>query len=209
MLKNLVLESRAGAGDRSRDDRSTADMSASQTDEKLQRQIKDLKSMLGQRDAEIAVLVNMVKQGKTADDVSRASAHGSRADESRRGGDEDDLRVEQMQQQRQDGRATRAAPLPSAAEQKAQREKAREEKIVQRHLFGIAPPADPRVFDDASGVRLVGCMQPMINLCFFVCGQRASSISVKDVLSLRHLRKTVLCCGGRWRRHERQARRPT
>ena len=136
----MVLESRALAR------ASVGDSGPSPpSDEKLLRQIQDLKSMLVQRDNEISVLVNMVKQGKTADDVG--GARGSDKDR-------DVYSIEPDHSTRHtnaDSRARAKAPPLSMSEQKLQRERAREDKIIQRHLFGVPPPSDPRIFDDAAG----------------------------------------------------------
>ena len=38
----------------------------------------------------------------------------------------------------------------SSVQQQQQREMAREEKILKRHLFGVPPPVDQATFDDAA-----------------------------------------------------------
>lgn len=71
IFKNMVIEARVNSkGEGICDNRAVDD------DGCLQKQIKDLKSCLLQRDNEIAILVNMVKKGKIADDII-----GSQADE--------------------------------------------------------------------------------------------------------------------------------
>lgn len=82
------------------------------------KQIKDLKALLLQRDNEIAILVGMVKNNKTV-------TPGTEKD--RRGGSDSGI---------------------ISAEKQAQQQ--RESKLIQRHLFGIAPPEDKTLFDDPS-----------------------------------------------------------
>lgn len=131
--------------------------------EDLVRQIKDLKSCLLQRDNEIAILVNMVKKGKTADDVGTASRGASRlsSSEQHMSGQQDAPKSSRDQYSQQNPssvspRATGNSNFGAMSYQQQQalqareREQAREERIVKRHLFGVPPPTDKKIFDDAA-----------------------------------------------------------
>ena len=82
IMKNLVLESRTNGGG-SGGGRGPAigydglEGSGGGGDPELQKQVRDLKSCLLQRDNEIAILVNMVKKGKTVGDVNMAASAAS------------------------------------------------------------------------------------------------------------------------------------
>lgn len=103
--------------------------------EKLLKQVRDLKSMLQQRDSEIAILVNMVKQGKTERDVQEVQRPGSSLSTS------SSFTRESVSDR---------PSLESSAKSSAQAQKEREERLVQRHLFGVPPPPDPAIFEDAA-----------------------------------------------------------
>lgn len=108
------------------------------------KQIKDLKSLLLQRDNEIAILVGMVKTGKTVSDVAAAERAriGSSEGEERR---TDARRVNKVTRAfEEEKEQIRERPAPVSQLQQ------REEKIIQRHLFGIAPPEDKSLFEDPS-----------------------------------------------------------
>ena len=52
----------------------------------------------------------------------------------------------------QDQGSSRGPPAAkSLQQQQAERSQAREELIVKRHLFGVPPPSDAKVFEDAAG----------------------------------------------------------
>jgi len=172
IMKNFSLEARAmakagggGAGPISPKPEATAES------KDLARQIKDLKSCLLQRDNEIAILVNMVKKGKTQDhiqgavlssrDGSRGAGGASPADGSIRmasGGHYDRLgggggsageeksSGGDSQSVSMSSTTTTSNPVQRAKsleQQERERQREREEKIIQRHLFGVAPPEDP------------------------------------------------------------------
>lgn len=125
--------------------------------EELVRQVRDLKALLLQRDSEINILVNMVKKGKTADDVSDtlqrsstgASAASARSSSAASAGGE--------------GAGAAAGPVAakaaaqsssgSSAASQQQRQQQQQQRIVQRHLFNVPPPTNPAVFEDAAGKR--------------------------------------------------------
>ena len=117
------------------------------TEERYLRQINDLKSLLIQRDSEINILVNMVKKGKTVEDVGAAS-HAVRAEsagnQDPRGGDV--RKVERSQSMDPNASRDRQPRGPPPSQQEI-----RDEKIIQRHLFGVPPPPDVATFEDAKG----------------------------------------------------------
>ena len=82
VFKEMVVEAQRSSGNGSSGDSSSGSyngaVTSSQTDEAINKQVADLKSCLLQRDNEIAILVNMVKKGKTAEDVGMASRGASR-----------------------------------------------------------------------------------------------------------------------------------
>lgn len=156
VLKNLVLESR----------QTQVGAQHGPGDEKLQRQVSELRAVLQQRDGEIEILVNMVKKGKTALDVG----HASRASSSSGGGGDDRAFTQHPDTRRQqegfvgggDGERNMLSERSTIdvrrtkqtlAEQKIAREQANQERLIQRHLFGVRPPTDSRIFEDAAGMR--------------------------------------------------------
>ena len=132
------------------------------------KQIKDLKSLLLQRDNEIAILVSMVKKGKTMEDVRSSSGATSRSGGGGGGGGEydDDERSENRSGPRRNESTAKDQHAQALARQQQQqqqldhhqrmlldqqqRDAAREEKILKRHLFGVPPPPDQSTFDDAA-----------------------------------------------------------
>ena len=108
---------------------------------------------------EIAILVNMVKAGKTVGDVSSSMSRGSdRADEAsfvEAPGSQADRRAagvrggESKEELMMMERASKEARMKQFAKQQQrdreleqQREREREDKILKRHLFGVPPPSD-------------------------------------------------------------------
>jgi hypothetical protein len=153
ILKNLVLEARANGGTKRLND-DEEDGSAKQrqhaSEEALCKQIRDLKSQVLQRDTEINILVNMVKQGKTAQDVEGGGTRG----DGNRGADADNKYfVEQETDNRRflSSEKNNKNPTQSQSEMKLQNDRA---KLIQRHLFGVPPPSDPLIFEDAAGNNL-------------------------------------------------------
>ena len=184
ILKNLALEYKATSGGNNtkmitNEDNNSNNNNNSQ-DVDLMRQVKDLKSCLLQRDNEIAILVNMVKKGKTEAHVANAvgSRDGSR---SRRENDmmmdnnnsvsiqpsamghydyqpsssrdsinnnnnnnnsRENREQEEMIKESDNISKKSSSSSSSLIQSTEQREKMREQKIIERHLFGVAPPSD-------------------------------------------------------------------
>ncbi|CAN0028169.1 unnamed protein product [Ectocarpus fasciculatus] len=155
IFKNLVLEARAnGSGDNSGDDHASNNGNADH-----QQQINDLRSCLLQRDTEIAILVNMVKKGKnsTADVVGECKTTSISHLDNNYGGD---ISRNDSQGKRNDC----SSPLDNFTEEKLAAPKKetflknsqsalkedRENRIIKRHLFGVPPPSDRRIFEDMS-----------------------------------------------------------
>jgi kinesin family protein 6/9 len=134
-LKDLYLEVRSDIKSvKDVDDNRASDSSS------LAKEARDLKSLLLQRDNEIAILVGMVKKGQTVDDIvvsdrakSSSSAPSDKALPNK---------VVSSARDIEEVRERRSAPSPESQLQQ------REKKIIQRHLFGIAPPDDKSLFDD-------------------------------------------------------------
>lgn len=156
IFKNLVLEARAnGSGDNSGDDHASNNGNADH-----HQQINDLRSCLLQRDTEIAILVNMVKKGKnsTADVVGECKTTSMSHLDNNYGGD---ISRNDSQGKRNDC----SSPLDNFTEEKLAAPKKetslknsqsalkedRENRIIKRHLFGVPPPSDRRIFEDMSG----------------------------------------------------------
>ncbi len=179
VLKNLVLEARSKVGGNS----NIGHQSVSGEDGAvLMRQVEDLRSCLIQRDNEIAILVNMVKKGKTADDVGMASRGASRSDSveqknvmsaSQKAAQLQEQQVEEENRKvsefkskqlksntdagpQSSARGVQQQPQPRLSEyeqiqkREKEREKEKNELIIKRHLFGVPPPADRSIFDDAA-----------------------------------------------------------
>jgi hypothetical protein len=164
IMKNLVLESSANGSNSSGRDDGNAGQAPTEETERLGKQVKDLKSMLLQRDSEIQILVNMVQKGKTVEDVSGAQMRSSRG--SLQGGGDDFS--DSGQSNRGPRSSSDRAPGPGAGPAQApakqgrsyqeqqqlaqmQREKDNQERILKRHLFGVPPPPDRATFEDYQG----------------------------------------------------------
>jgi hypothetical protein len=148
ILKKLVIEARANTDRTPGDSRNVPGIEgtgpADSSD--LARQVKDLQSCLLQRDNEIAILVNMVKKGKTIDDGS-AGGGGSRSmDDSSRGESREDFAA----QSKQSSSSNRGARGRGEGLAEVVAKPSREEIIIKRHLYGVPPPEDKAVFDDMS-----------------------------------------------------------
>mmetsp|Transcript_22980 Transcript_22980/g.38346 ORF Transcript_22980/g.38346 Transcript_22980/m.38346 type:complete len:951 (+) Transcript_22980:72-2924(+) len=196
IMKNLVLECQATAAASGVGSNSlatpNAKLAVTEDTGAMTKQVKDLKSLLLQRDSEINILVNMVKKGKTADDVGiaaqRTSSNSSRGTAGTgmgmgmgMGDDNISVHSDQQSSQQRGGGGGRSSSKTAAAlsgstgspnekritaagaaaamglsyqQQQAavaaQREKDTRERIIQRHLFGVPPPDDRAVFDDAA-----------------------------------------------------------
>ena len=174
IFKNLVLESRAKANFATNDKLPDG---GTQVATDTLKQVKDLKSLLLQRDNEITILVSMVKKGTTLDDVRSSSGNshnrsGSSRNYSIHGSNplddqasEDGMSTSRSHQSSRtvagNGYAAASAHIDTRQQQqqsemfvkeeaaaKARRE---QERILKRNLFGVPPPTDKAVFDDAAG----------------------------------------------------------
>ena len=173
IMKNLVLENSSSGGSgggggktASGDDSSSTSPKQPPTEETAQliKQIKDLKSLLLQRDSEIQILVNMVQKGKTVEDVSGAQLRTSRSSSGmgHREDDNDSINPHNRTQtttnnSANNGQLSKQQQLQNKTylEQQQlaqlQREKENQERIIKRHLFGVPPPTDRAIFDDGAG----------------------------------------------------------
>ena len=174
IMKNLVLENSSSGGGgggktASGDDSSSTSPKQPPTEETAQliKQIKDLKSLLLQRDSEIQILVNMVQKGKTVEDVSGAQLRTSRSSSGmgHREDDNDSINPHNRTQNTtnntnnsaNNGQLSKQQQLQNKTylEQQQlaqlQREKENQERIIKRHLFGVPPPTDRAIFDDGAG----------------------------------------------------------
>lgn len=160
IFKNLVLESKANSSSSNSASLSqTRPTEESKENSELSSQLNDLRSCLLQRDNEIAILVNMVKKGKTADDVGIASRGTSRAtfdntkvaerEVDRSSNTVSDFSSSPKSQIRSESQNQKSF-LQMQQQQQREREVARDEKIIKRHLFGVPPPTDREIFDDAA-----------------------------------------------------------
>jgi hypothetical protein len=206
IMKNLVLENyQKGSSNNNNNGGSNNDTSASDIDPaeaaQAAKQVKDLKSLLVQRDSEIAILVNMVKKGKTIDEVGGAAQRSSRGSD-RMYPDEDSesvhsdvrrsqssntatMQMGQQQQQKMNAQQQRSFQQQQA-QQQAQRERENQERLIQRHLFGVPPPTDRSIFDDAAGVFPIKSFNTrstffcLINVLYYTELQRVLSGSASD-----------------------------
>jgi hypothetical protein len=178
IMKNIVLESRASSSSSSSGGGSKGGKAIQNDDgggggegsEELMKKVKDLKSLVMQREKEIEILVNMVKKGKTSEDVDAVSRGSQRNGQSGGGADGDGFDDNDSRSGRSSGRGDNVSDGPlsggkrlttkqqqqqsfqSMQQQLAQqREAAKEERILKRHLFGVPPPTDQAIFDDAAG----------------------------------------------------------
>ena len=135
-MKNLVLEASHATGVNNNQCNSTGGFDSEEA-EKMVKQIKDLKSLLIQRDSEINILVNMVKKGKNVEDSENISES-----------EQVSVVSEESSKKNQSKHASKVEPAKLKPPTESKKE--REEKIIKKHLFGIPPPNDPKVFEDAS-----------------------------------------------------------
>jgi hypothetical protein len=153
ILKNLVLEARSSSGP------SRVDSKEISTD--AQRQIEDLRSCLVQRDTEIAILVNMVKKNKGNSYVEERDGDQQVQEFQNR-----PLTNPEISSNRSDGSELRLAESKLVSGSSVikknrpetnleDKESERESRIVKRHLYGVPPPEDRRIFEDMSGMKLL------------------------------------------------------
>ncbi len=102
----------------------------------LLKQIEDLKSLLAQRDSEINILVNMVKKGKQIEYPRNADLKKSLKDDRILSDEKSSLSTKEPGEDTQIGKKVKSD---------------HKEMIVKKHLFGVAPPTEAKVFEDAAG----------------------------------------------------------
>jgi hypothetical protein len=153
IFKNLVLEVRStgGVGGSCTNEVIQKDLNEETT--QLLQQIKDLKSCLLQRDNEIAILVNMVKKERAnptqSNEQLRMFEQQKTVKELSSKDSDSEVTFPSIQSsKRNDGRVKASGP-PILSD--AEREAIRSEKIIKKHLYGVAPPEDKSVFDDMAG----------------------------------------------------------
>jgi hypothetical protein len=165
IFKNLVLEARQSGGGGGYTEGGRREPSAD--DEELQKQIADLKSCLLQRDNEIAILVNMVKKERAGGgggvDAKAISEEQYRRQQQQREEEEEFAAAKAAMTRRAAG-GGRGGPNPQTNPgimSAAEREALRSEKIIKKHLYGVAPPEDKTIFDDMQGMwqQVTRCMR--------------------------------------------------
>lgn len=129
--------------------------------EELLKHIQDLKACLLQRDNEIAILVNMVKKGKTANDVMTAVVATTPQERgAARDGRKTLLAAEEEKEREEEVSAKRRGEQAVTKEETHSKRTVaalppqvmnKEEKMIQKFLFGIPPPDDRRLLESASG----------------------------------------------------------
>lgn len=103
----------------------------------LIQQIKDLKSLLAQRDSEINILVNMVKKGKQIDVASDADAK---------------VVVKEIGLESTDKPTIHTKTVLGDVISRKESKSDKNEVMIKKHLFGVPPPTDAKVFEDAAGM---------------------------------------------------------
>ena len=167
IFKNFVLEARATFSNGNSNGNGAKQAANDGDTEKLMKEIRDLKSCLVQRDTEISILVNMVKKNKSDNSLS-SSGNNSNNNSSRNvlngissemDSDKKQSRPEYHEAKATDGRLL-SNSKPSVSEREKERRgngrpevdlQAREERLIKRHLFGVPPPDDIRLLEDAQG----------------------------------------------------------
>lgn len=110
--------------------------------EKFRQQVKNLNSLLLQRDSEINILVNMVKKNANNPPPSNI---------------EDEISSNQSGNipinSQNSSQKLKSSTINRQAQAKSDDGKMSKElqaKIIERHLFGVPPPTDKQIFDDAA-----------------------------------------------------------
>ena len=147
IFKNVVLEARCAGG---------GAVLETQTDSMAQQQIDNLKSLLLQRDNEIAILVNMVKKnkqgggggggggGEYSDSASAGLGLGLGLKDGRSSGDSRSTTI---------GGGGGNGNLSNSNNNNNNTSVGRSNKddvIIKRHLFGVPPPVDAKILEDAA-----------------------------------------------------------
>eukprot|EP01035_Chromulina_nebulosa_P018170 gene18170-23828_t len=136
ILKNLVLEARSMNSNS--DTTSTLTNQVLQENDiiqSLQQRINDLTTSLLQREHEIAVLVNMNKKDDNVDVTIDSNTNDN---------------VINPNSNPKSNRPIKSNHIKSIQQQQKDKEQAKEDLIIQRHLFGVPPPNDKSIFDDAA-----------------------------------------------------------
>jgi kinesin family protein 6/9 len=135
------------------------DTNSSNVNADLERQVRDLRELLLQRDSEINILVNMVKKGKTADDVVdsvQRSQTGQLTTSSQSGTNGRSVISARTNSEINTGNFSDAKTSTSSSfqqqqiQQQVQRQQQQQQRIIQRHLFNVPPPSDLAIFEDAA-----------------------------------------------------------
>ena len=114
--------------------------------------ISELKACLLERDNEIAILVNMVKQGKTPEDIANASGGGtSRESIGKRSGPRSgpDPAAAAGARTTSDQVAAERQRRDNDEKRRRERQKEKEERILKVRLFSVIPPSKQVLQDPA------------------------------------------------------------
>lgn len=145
MMKNVYLECKSNGGNSSSSNEDMISVKG-KGNEELMKQVSDLKGCLLQRDNEIAILVNMVKKGKTAEDVV-ASRQGSRVSgrdtSSHDNQDHNTATSSPIRPKNNNQSATTTTVSVTAAPKNPT-------PAPVAYMFGIPPPSDASIFEDAA-----------------------------------------------------------
>ena len=192
MFKSIAWEYKSAGGGGRGNHGGSGDVPSGEKQE-MMKTIADLQGCLLQRDNEIAILVNMVKKGKTANDVMSAAnsaAGGPRSEHNSNSNNNNNNKKQVHEYNRKldsegngwghdstdrssasqkgivggkngstDSRSMGYSPAPSPMHTSAPEPTGppvvapmgKEEKMIQRHLFGIAPPDNRRVLEEPGG----------------------------------------------------------
>lgn len=146
MMKNIYLECKSnGGGSGNSDD--AGSVGKGKGNDELLKQVQDLKGCLLQRDNEIAILVNMVKKGKTAEDVV-ASRQSSRV--GRDSYHDQDQQSVQSSPIRSNNKVTSNSGQSTAATISTVAAPKSSTSAPIAYMFGIPPPPDSSIFEDAA-----------------------------------------------------------
>ena len=150
IFKSLISDIRCGEGVNMRNDL-LSNLKSDSCGE-----VAALKSCLLQRDNEIAILVNMVKKGKTIDDISLAQMRnvGSNGEVMKEfAPNAISLKSNEVNrlnsgESGEDGEFEVSTSRQESREMQHEQGMKFEEQIVKKHLFGIPPPDDKTLFED-------------------------------------------------------------
>jgi kinesin family protein 6/9 len=114
--------------------------------EKYRKQVGDLKSLLLQRDSEINILVNMVKKNKTIDVPENMENDGDAVDFSMVKDQINSVMNSNSQKMKKQHQQAKEEPKDK---NDGRMSKELQMKIIERHLFGVPPPTDHKIFEDS------------------------------------------------------------